>query len=47
MAMRGQASGAEVETSAWDVVTFREGRILREQWFLDHAEALEAAGLEE
>jgi len=38
-------SEAGVEASSWDVVTFCEGRIVREQWFVDHAEALEAAGL--
>ena len=31
----------------WVVVTFREGKILRDHWFLDRAEALEAAGLRE
>ncbi len=40
-------SEAGVEASSWDVVTFREGRIVREEWFLDRAEALEAAGLRE
>jgi hypothetical protein len=29
------------------VITFREGRIARDQWFADRAEALEAAGLRE
>jgi ketosteroid isomerase-like protein len=40
-------SEAGVEASSWNVVTFREGRIVREEWFLDRAEALEAAGLSE
>jgi ketosteroid isomerase-like protein len=31
----------------WHVVTFREGRILRMQWFADRTDALEAAGLHE
>ena len=45
--LRGSASGAEVEIDYWVVVTFRERRIVREQWFADRAEALEAAGLRE
>ena len=46
LVMRGRASGAQVETSVWDVVTFRDRRIVREQWFLDRAEARRAAGLD-
>jgi ketosteroid isomerase-like protein len=45
--VRGRASGAGAQAGYWDVVTFREGRIVREQWFLDRSGALEAAGLEE
>jgi ketosteroid isomerase-like protein len=45
--VRGRTSGAEVELNYWVVITFREGRIVRDQWFADRAEALEAAGLEE
>ena len=45
--VRGRASGAEVELDYWVVVTFREGRIVRDQWFADRAAALEAAGLSE
>jgi ketosteroid isomerase-like protein len=45
--VRGRASGAGVEINYWVVVTFRGGRIVREQWFADRAEALEAAGLSE
>jgi ketosteroid isomerase-like protein len=45
--VRGRASGADVEINYWIVVTFREGRIARDQWFADRAEALEAAGLQE
>jgi ketosteroid isomerase-like protein len=43
--MRGRASGADVELNYWVVVTFREGKILRDHWFTDRGEALEAAGL--
>jgi ketosteroid isomerase-like protein len=45
--VRGRASGAEVELDYWVVVTFQDGRIVREAWFEDRAEALEAAGLSE
>jgi ketosteroid isomerase-like protein len=45
--LRGAGSGAEVELDQWFVTTVRQGRILRLQWFTDHAEALEAAGLSE
>jgi ketosteroid isomerase-like protein len=44
---RGQASGANVVFGYSVVITFREGKIVREQWFADRAEALEAAGLSE
>ena len=45
--MRGRASGAQVEFNYWVVVTFRDGKILRDHWFTDRADALEAAGLSE
>jgi ketosteroid isomerase-like protein len=45
--VRGRASGADVELNYWVLVTFREGKILRDQWFTDRAEALDAAGLSE
>jgi ketosteroid isomerase-like protein len=45
--VRGRASGADVELEYWIVITFREGRIVRDQWFADRAQALEAAGLQE
>jgi ketosteroid isomerase-like protein len=44
---RGQASGASVVFGYSVVTTFRDGKIVREQWFADRAEALEAAGLRE
>jgi len=43
--MQGQASGAAVAWSYWQVVTFRDGRALRIEWFADRAEALAAVGL--
>ena len=44
---RGKASGASVAWSYWQVVTFRNGKLLRMEWFANRAEALEAAGLQE
>lgn len=43
--VRGRASGADVELNYWVVVTFREGKMLCDQWFTDRAKALEAAGM--
>jgi ketosteroid isomerase-like protein len=45
--LSGRGSGAGVEFAYWNVVTVRQGRILRSQWFEDRAEAVEAAGLSE
>ena len=45
--MRGKTSGASVAWSYWVLFTFRNGKVLRSQWFADRAEALEAAGLSE
>ena len=45
--MRGKASGAGVAWSYWQVVTFREGKAVRSEWFTARGEALEAAGLSE
>jgi ketosteroid isomerase-like protein len=36
-----------VQFNYWVVVTIRQGKIVREHWFADRAEALEAAGLSE
>jgi ketosteroid isomerase-like protein len=44
---RGKASGASVAWSYWLVVTFRNGKMVRIEWFGDRAEALEAVGLRE
>ena len=43
--VRGKASGVETDFDYWWVGTFRSGRILRNWWFADRANALEAAGL--
>jgi ketosteroid isomerase-like protein len=45
--MRGRTSGIDVEVDYWVVVTFREGRVLRDQWISDRSDAFEAAGLSE
>jgi ketosteroid isomerase-like protein len=45
--MQGQASGAAVAWSYWQMVTFRHGKLLRIEWFADRVEALEAVGLRE
>jgi ketosteroid isomerase-like protein len=45
--VRGKTSGAEVEFVFWVVATFREGKIVRDHWFVDQADALEAVGLRE
>ena len=45
--VRGKGSGAKVEWRRWCVVTVRNGKGLRGEWFLDRADALEAAGLSE
>ena len=43
---RGRASGAELETEMYhQVATFRDGRMVRLEYFGSWAEALEAAGL--
>ena len=45
--VRGRASGAATLWHFWQVATFRDGRLLRVQWFTDRAEALEILGLSE
>jgi ketosteroid isomerase-like protein len=45
--LSGVGSGAGVEFDYWNVVTIRQRRGLRNEWFADRAEALEAAGLRE
>ena len=45
--IQGKASGASVVFSYWMVTTFRNGKILRIEYFAERAEALEAVGLRE
>jgi ketosteroid isomerase-like protein len=42
---RGRTSGAGAEFSYWTVSTFRNGQVVRMEWFTDRAKALEAVGL--
>jgi ketosteroid isomerase-like protein len=43
---RGKESGAEIDAELYhQVATFREGRMVRIEYFAEWAEALEAAGL--
>jgi ketosteroid isomerase-like protein len=44
---RGRDSGTPFQVRFGHLVTFRDGRIVRFEWFLNPAEALEAAGLRE
>ncbi len=44
---RGPSSGIEVEVDICALVTFREGKIVRWQFFASEQQALEAAGLSE
>jgi ketosteroid isomerase-like protein len=45
--VRGKASGAGAPWSFWQVATFRDGKLLRSEWFVERGEALEAVGLSE
>jgi uncharacterized protein len=44
---KGAISGATVDAMNYQVITFREGKVLRYQEFSEEAEAFEAAGLSE
>ncbi len=44
---RGAASGAEVRTTNYELLTIRDGMIVRIREFYDESAALEAAGLRE
>ena len=45
--VRGKASGVADVLDYWSVFTFRQRRILRQEWFASREEALDAAGLSE
>lgn len=42
--VRGRSSGIDTNLDSTCVNTIAEGRIVRQQWYFDHAEALEAVG---
>jgi ketosteroid isomerase-like protein len=44
---RGKTSGVETDSPLGYVVDFRSGKVIRVRTYLDHNEALEAAGLSE
>jgi ketosteroid isomerase-like protein len=44
---RGQASGIDLHSSLTAIYTVRDGQITKIEFFFDHAQALEAAGLSE
>jgi hypothetical protein len=45
--MTGEESGIEGELESSQVITFRNGKVVMNEYFWDHQEALEAAGLSE
>jgi ketosteroid isomerase-like protein len=45
--VHGQLSGVEGEIAFTNIHTFRRGKVVMLEYFLDHQEALEAAGLSE
>ena len=47
MPMRAQASGVPLTQTYAGVSTLKDGRVIRQHDFLDHAEALAAVGLSE
>jgi ketosteroid isomerase-like protein len=44
---KGRASGIDLRSSLTAITTVRDGRIAKIEFFLDHAQALKAAGLSE
>jgi ketosteroid isomerase-like protein len=44
---RGATSGAEVRSTEYELLTMRDGMIVRIREFYDESAALEAAGLQE
>jgi ketosteroid isomerase-like protein len=45
--LSGGESGGRVQFDYWVVLTLRQGKIVREHWFADRDEALDAAGVSE
>jgi ketosteroid isomerase-like protein len=44
---RGKEGGVDVDSPGGSVVTLRDGKVVRSEDYLSHAEALEAVGLRE
>ena len=44
---RGRTSGIDLRSSLTSISTIRDGRIVKIEWFFDHAQALEPLGLSE
>jgi len=44
--VRGRASGIETNLNATSISNIRDGKIVRQQWYLDYATALKTVGLE-
>ncbi len=45
--MQGKTSGASVAFDFWTVGTYRDGQVLRLEWFAEREQALAAVGLRE
>lgn len=43
--LRGKSSGIEVDYDYWVVFTFRDGKVVRAEWFEDREQASKATGL--
>jgi hypothetical protein len=47
MQVTGEQSGIETDVQFTQVLTFRKGEVVLDEYFWDHQAALEAAGLRE
>jgi ketosteroid isomerase-like protein len=45
--VRGRTSGIEMDLDATSINNLKQGRIVRQQWYFDHVQALKAVGLAE
>lgn len=45
--LRGRSSGVEVDYDYWAVFSFRNGKVIRVEWFDERGDAHKAAGLRE
>ena len=44
---RGRTSGIDLRSNLTSIMTVRDGKVAKIEWFFDHAQALEAVGLSE